>query len=513
MFFRRISRSGLTVDADGVPGSPEQTIRTRRKRLAWNFVAVMSGQALGWLASAPLVVLLPRFLGDENLGKLTFAFALTTLFMTVVLFGSNVYLARAVAREPHRAAHLTYNTIVSRAPLIVVSVVLMVGFLYLFDYPHSTRTVVYVAMGTMVLSSIQQTVGAAFQGLERMTLMSFTGIIEKVLVLVLGVGALAFADQGLLCYVALLVVGAAITTCIQLAWFIRTVGLSMRIDRALARRLFLGGAPFFIWSVSYIIYGTIDITLLSLLADDKVVGWYGLAYRIVGIPAFIAFAVTTALLPALSSAKGEEFQAVASRCMDLAVIMIVPIALFLLVGASSLIDFLDYPEGFDHSIVLIRILSLHVPLVAVSMVAGTVLIALDRELARTRMAIAAAVLNPLANLIAIPFFAAISDNAAIGTAIVTVCTEACIVTASLIFVGRGVFTSANVATGVRCLGAGAVMSIAMITAIPYGLIAVMAIGGATYPLAALLFRAVSIRDLRDAGALLRPRRTQAEAAI
>jgi O-antigen/teichoic acid export membrane protein len=389
----------------------------------------------------------------------------------------------------------------------------IVGFLFAFDYPASTRNVVYVAMAGMLLSAFAQTIGATLQGLERMALMTAAGILEKALVVVFGVGAIVLAGQGLVGYALVLVGATATGALLQFAWFIRTVGLSMKTDLALAKTLLRGGAPFFIWSISLIVYGNIDITLLSLMTNDSVVGWYGTAYKFIAIPAFIPFAVTTALLPTLSSARGDEFSLIARRCMDLVVVTSVPVALALLVGAGPLIDLLGYPAGFDNCVVLIRILSLHVPLVAVSMVAGTVLIAVNKEVIRTRMALVAAVLNPLANLAVIPVFAALFDNGAIGTAVVTVCTEVFIVTTALILVGRGVFSRSNVQTALRALGAGAVMSLAMLAVLPYGLPVILVAGGVTYPIAALLFRAVSMGELASAGALLRARRSSLEAAV
>jgi O-antigen/teichoic acid export membrane protein len=470
------------------------------------------GQGLMWVASSALVVLLPRYLGDTNLGKLTFAFSLTALFMTFVLFGSNAYIARAIAREPERAPHLTYNALISRLPFIAVSVVAIVAFLVVFDYPQSTRTVVYIATAALVLAAVQQTIGAAFQGLERMTLVTAAGVVEKVIVVVFGVGVLALASNGLVAYALVLLGAAAAATAVQFFWFVRTVGLSMKADVPLAWSLTRGGTAFFLWSISLIAYGSIDILLLSLMTDDEVVGWYGVAYRFIAIPAFIPFAVTTALLPALSSTHGDEFRAIARRCMDLVVMTSLPIALGLLVGAGVLIETLDYGDGFDNSVVLIRILSLHVPLVAVSMVAGTVLIALNREVVRTRMAMVAAVANPLANIAIIPIFVALTGNGAIGTAIITVCTELFIVTTALALVGRGVFDRSNVTTAARCLAAGAVMTVAMLLALPYGLVPLAAAGAAAYAIAALAFRAVRISELKTAGELLLPARRASEAA-
>jgi O-antigen/teichoic acid export membrane protein len=146
------------------------------------------------------------------------------------------------------------------------------------------------------------------------------------------------------------------------------------------------------------------------------------------------------------------------------------------------------------------------------MVTSTVLIALNREVARTRMAMVAAVANPVANIAVIPIFAALTGNGAIGASIVTVCTELFIVTSALALVGRGVFDRSNITTATRCLLAGAAMTVAMLLALPLGLVPLAVAGAVTYALAALAFRAVRVSELKSAGALLMPHRFASEAA-
>jgi O-antigen/teichoic acid export membrane protein len=255
--------------------------------------------------------------------------------------------------------------------------------------------------------------------------------------------------------------------------------------------------PFFIWGLALFLYGSIDITILSIMTDDEVVGWYGTAYRFIGIASFFPFALTTALLPNIASLEPPEYRALARRCFDIVFFVSIPVAMFFLVGAQSIIDFLGYPDDYDNSAILIRLLALHVPLVGFTMVGGTLLIALNREGPRTKAAVVAAILSPILNIMAIPYFQSHYDNGAIGSALVTLIVEGFIVVVVFRLLEPGTITRSNYFVAARCLASGAVMGVAMFLALPQGLPALMAVGAVSYLGAALISGAITAREIKD----------------
>jgi O-antigen/teichoic acid export membrane protein len=469
----------------------------RTARFVRNVLALASGQLLTWVATSIIVFALPRYLGETNLGKLTFAWGFTGIFGVLMGFGTPVWLTRAIARDPESAPHLAYNALLVRIPIIALAFAVAAVAMPVMGQPRSTSVVVYIALAWTSVSTCTAIVMAALQGLERMTLMSAIGVGEKVLIAIFGVGSLAFLGAGLDTW-ALIVFAAGVVSLVAMtAHLWRAAGLSMRPDRRLWRTLMIGGAPFLAWSITAAVYGGIDVTMLSLLTEDKVVGWYGAAYRLVGIPAFIPFALTTALLPGLSRSSDAEGVRAAGRVLDLAVVLTLPVALLLLIGAGPIIRFLRYSEGFDHSIVLLRILSLHVPLVALSMVASTIAVARNREKGWLVISVGAAVINPLLNLAAIPYFEHQSGDGAIGAAIVTVVTEVVVCVGAFWLVGLDAFTRANITVCMRAAAACVPTAVAMWAVEPFGLIPLMLIGGATYAVFVVAFGALKIGDVKQ----------------
>jgi O-antigen/teichoic acid export membrane protein len=483
---------------------------SRGTRIARNLVASLGGQIVSWAATSVIIVVVPRYLGEDGLGKFTFAMGFPSLFGIFVIFGLSTYLPREIARDPSSAGHLAVNAMVSRIPPILLSAVAITVFVNLLDYPAATKNLVYLTTWAMALSTAGATIDAALQGLERMTYISVISVIEKLLVAGLGVFVLIVLDMGVLAFTLVNVVAVLISVLLKMAFLTRVAHVDFRMDPLLWRRLYTSGVPFFIWSAALVIYNGIDITMLSIMTRDDVVGWYGLAYRFVGIPAFVPFAVTAALLPTLSASHGEEFRRLARRCLDLVVLTTFPIAAAFVVCAAAIIHLFNYDAGFDHSIILLRILALFGPFASIGMVIGTVLIAQDREKPWAKVAIAAALLNPALNLGLIPLFESSQGNGAIGAAVATVITEAAVFGAAVALVGRSVFGWDNVLLTARCLAACAAMSAVMLLLLPFGLFPALIVGGCVYVGAAFALKAVRISEIRDVQRLMFARRQVTE---
>ncbi len=471
--------------------------RTQQSRLARNVIIVLATQIIVWIAGAGLAILLPRYLSSQDVGRITFAGSFTSIFTLFVLFGSERFLTREVARSPQVASHLAFNALITRIPLYAVALALIAAFLIVFDYPKSTIQVVGLFSFSMLITSIGNTFTSVFQGRERMGPAAAAAIFEKVLSGFLGLAAVVLAGMGMVAYAGILVGANLLSVIIIGTVFMRSVGLSWRFEPKLCRAIIRNSLPFLAWGLSLYVYGSIDITILSVMADDSVVAWYGTAYRFVGIATFFPFALTTALLPNIAAMKAEESRPIVQRCFDIVAFVSIPIAIFFIIGAQSIVDFLGYPEEYDRTATLLRILAVQIPIVAFTMICGTLLIASNREGPRTIAALVAAFMSPVLNVVLIPIFQARYDNGAIGSAIATLIVEGFITLVVIRLLEPHTYGWANGKTALRCVAAGIPMGGVMYLALPYSLPVVMAGGAITYLVAALATRAITIRELLD----------------
>jgi hypothetical protein len=105
-------------------------------------------------------------------------------------------------------------------------------------------------------------------------------------------------------------------------------------------------------------------------------------------------------------------------------------------------------------------------------------------------------LNPLLNLVAIPYAQATWGNGAIGAAAVTTLTEVFMLIGGLRLLPAGVFSSATVKDVGRCLAAGTVMAAAVVLSRNLPIAVPIALGALVYVLCAFGFGALSVADLK-----------------
>jgi hypothetical protein len=120
--------------------------------------------------------------------------------------------------------------------------------------------------------------------------------------------------------------------------------------------------------------------------------------------------------------------------------------------------------------------------------------------------VAAAFLNPVLNLVAIPYTQATLGNGAIGAAAVTTITELFMLVVALRLLPRGVLDRASVANAARCGAAGLVMAAAIWLTRDAPLPAIAIVGVAAYGACCLRLGVVSTRDLKSVRGSLLERR-------
>jgi hypothetical protein len=167
--------------------------------------------------------------------------------------------------------------------------------------------------------------------------------------------------------------------------------------------------------------------------------------------------------------------------------------------ASHITSLLHFPGSFIQIAPLIVLLSLNLPFVALDMLLGTILIANGRQKAWTCVGIVACVLNPLANLWAIPFTQRMYGDGAIGASLTTIMAEVIMLVGALFLRPKHIFTRWDVFYIFRCLIAAVIMipavavfagsssNVALVFSICYGVL--------IYGLACYALRVLTTEDL------------------
>jgi O-antigen/teichoic acid export membrane protein len=385
-----------------------------------------------------------------------------------------------------------------RVPLSLALAAGTMVFARLAGYDPLTQQLVDILSLGIVVMALSSVVNGTLQGLQQMKAIAITSVFTKVgyavvaaAFLFMGAGALAVS----IAWVSVGALGLVYSTIILL----RRVRLTPSISLRAWRPLLVAGLPFFVWQAALLIYGQIDTVLLSFLTGDAVVGWYAVAYRIVMIPVFIPTIVVTVIFPALSAATKDTraFASIARRGLHVIALVSTPMALGIMLLPDKIVHLLGYPVNFDNSVVPLILLAPHLPLAAIDVMIGTVLNARDRQRQWAMTGVAAAILNPLLNLIAIPYAQTHWGNGAIGAAAITTFTEVFMLIGGVRLLPRGVFGIATITDIGKCLLATATMGVVVWLTRDLPIAVPVAAGAVVYAATCLMSGAVSLGELRE----------------
>jgi O-antigen/teichoic acid export membrane protein len=464
---------------------------------------MLSAQPITWVASFLTTILVPRYLGADDLGALAVAMTIAALVGTVATLGVPSYLTRRAATEPEQALAEGSSALVLLVGASVLAAALTAVVLPIAGLSVEPLAVLWLSLFGMVVATAQSVVFALLVGQQRHARFAWLNAMGVLCTTIVSLGVLVATDSVTLYFATSVGTMALITVA---SWLSSGYRLHRRsFDTGRFRTLVRAGLPFVGYQVALRVYGEIDRVLLALLSSQAVVGWYFAAYRIISIPVFIPTLITTPLLPALSRHADDPpvFQQTLQKTVVLALLTNVPISALIIACAPAIPGLLGWPEEFRNAVPLMMILAIHQPFVALDMVLGTALIARKDERRWFYVALAAAVFNPVLNLVLIPIFDRAVDNGAVGAAILTVATELFMLAGALALLPRGSVDRRTVLLGGRVICAGVCMWAVTAALRLYSLPLAFAGGCAAFAVAALLLRVVLPRDLRAVTALSR----------
>jgi O-antigen/teichoic acid export membrane protein len=500
------------------PASPPPAARrgpTRPRldgRLFVRGIAVLLvSQGFTWISSAVITVTLPHYLGSANLGRYAFAVALFGLSELAADLGIATYLNRQVARDPSASPRLFTAALASRLALGLAGA----AGIYVGSHAASVEPVVQLTMDILCVNVVVDTLaiaGVVLNGLFQIKWIAVAQAVSKLVVAALVVLALraGYGPPG----VALASLGGALVShAINCTVLLRQMRPALSVDLRLCRELVVGGLPFFMMAAAVVMYSQIDTVMLAALTEPSVVGWYNAALRIIAIPGFVPVIVLSVVFPALSAAGASARMAgIARQAIHAILVATVPIGVGMMLLPDRMTELFHYPADFSHSWPLITLLAAGMPLIGVDMVIGAVLVARERQRAWTAVGVAAAILNPLVNLVAIPYTQTAFGNGAIGAAAVTSLTELFMMVMGLRLLPAGTLDRSMLVSVARVLVACAPMAAVAWLTRQQPLVVPIALSAVVYAGMCLLTRAVTVADLRAILGHLGRGRTELEAA-
>ena len=479
---------------------------TEKKTVARNAALMMGSQAGTWGMALLLTIFMPRYLGPAAMGKFHFASSVWAILGMLAGLGMDTYLTKEAARRPQQVPSLVWSSALLRFIFFLLSMGGLTVYLQVFAYPQDTRQVAYIvglsSLGWLLISVVQSIL-IGFEKMESISLGNIAGRVTATLISIL----VLLLGQGVVAVAAVNILGAAVTLAIEYRFLSRLVKIPVRISRAelleQMLRLAKGGLPYLLSGIILVVYMQFDFLIISLLVDDRSVGWYGVADQLFGTFLFVPTVLMTAVFPLLSRMFVSDTQRlvqVTRKSFDLLVLLSIPIGLGVVVAAQPAVQLL-YGTAFAPTSAILSLMGIVIILTYLNVFIGQYLISIDRQNQWTWVMAAATLLTLPLDLWLIPWCAQAFDNGGLGGALSFIITEGGMLLAGLLLMPAGTLRRANLWLALRALFAGLLMLVvtAWVASFPLPealrLALIVLTGALVYLLAAFLLRLFAPEDL------------------
>jgi O-antigen/teichoic acid export membrane protein len=464
--------------------------------IARNMISLLASQVAAWCVSAVMLVVVPNYLRDTNLGRHEFVLTYTGFFALVGLLGTNSFIIKTTARDHSRVGALVLNGVMLKLAMSAALTASAFGLGALLGFSRQSLLLLGAACLAMTLRLINDVLVAGLNGMERMARPAMWGVVAQYVGAAFGLVAIVL-DRGLVAFAYALVPAGAIPIVANFINLRPQLRGGSKLDPRLWRTIAVGGLPYLAWAAILSVYGSIDLVMLRPLAGSATVGWYALALKWVGLPVIIAGTVLTALFPSLSASSvhdPDRFSRVANKALMLVAFVALPLAAGIALVVGDVFEIL-YGSKFDNTVPLIRIICLHIPVVATNMIIGMVLFASDRQRQWVLVGCVAAVLNPVLNIFAIPFARDHFENGAIGAAVTTILTEVVMTVGGFRLRPPGVLDRWTAGYMLRCFAATLAMVAVVLALGDVPLAVTIVVGIAAFAVSSIVFRTASRDNL------------------
>ncbi len=375
--------------------------------IARNATFRSGGEVLAKFASLLFFIAMARKLGESGFGDFMFALSLTTVFILASGFGTESLMAREIARERSRTDHYLSNITAIKVVTSILLLAVVAAIVNLAGYPTETRYAVYIIGVGVAIENIGRTWHSVLQAYERMEFISVALILQRFVTAGVGIAVLQ-AGGGLIAVSVVFSGGAVVglvSVSLALRWFV--VAPRTNIDRSKWLPLIKAGVPIGLAGLLFTVLLRLDVSLISFLegGDNKEVGVYAAAFRLIEATMFISWSLGAAMLPWLARHGTDAVGRGYELGLKATFALLLPIGLIFVLLAAPLIDLL-YGKEYDNAVLPLQLLGALTVLYGVNYFAATLLIARDRPGRWNRVLLIVLVQNIGFNLILIPKYGA-----------------------------------------------------------------------------------------------------------
>lgn len=456
------------------------------------------------LTTLAITFLISRRLGVASLGIYATATATFSLIAIAGGLGATNYMVREIAKDPEDTGRFFSHM---AALGLTVALVLMGGFwavLPWLDYSRELETAMSIVVVALLPGTINTLMRAVFVAHQRVVFITYTTALAALLNI--GISWWMLASGRSIAYLLLaFVIEQYIVVVVGLAVIhLRIARLRWQFDWGFAKSLLRDIRTFALLSLMAAVFAQPEILILSALATEVEVGYFGAAFRLVSFWMIVPAVLMTNVFPFMARAQAGSDQTIRLQHTSVKYLLLVsfPIAAGMVAAAGPIIR-LFYGEGYEPAVRPLQIMAAVLVFNSLDQVYWRALAARNEQRNDLLVRVVSAMFRVGLG------WSLISAFGVLGAAWSAVGSVALAATLLAFFVQRDGTPLRVAALGWRGLTSAAVMAAVVWAAADHlPLIALVALGAVVFTTLVLLLRALSEEDRRLIRALYR--RTKAD---
>lgn len=488
-------------DGDG-DAQAEPDERDSGGRIVKNIVSMLASQGVIWAFSAVALVIVPRALGPDAMGKLGFALAVWGIATVVIGFGSPLVITRETARDPEAGNRVRAAAIPIYVVLFALVSAGMALYLFIADVEPLVQRLFFIVSIACFLDLLRKNLIQSLLGREAVTTVATINVIDRAFAAVLTVVAVS-VGFGVEVVAAVSIVTALIGVSLCLYFFRRDdqLVLGVSFDRENAREVIKKSFPFLVLAGTFRFYHEIDVLALRAMADDVAVGHYSASERLIGAMITIPAGVSLALYPTLARRWVDDPDGVIvtlRTAITMLFIVTIPLAVgALMLGEELAVELLG--QEFQKSGGVMQLYGLAMIPISCTILIGMYTQISNQEMVWTKVLFVSGLATIPLDLVLVPWARDSLDNAAMAGGITYFLTEAGAAVFGLVVLVPTVFDARTANRLSRAVASGGVMAIVVWLLHGFYFIVPLAVGGMVYVVAAFATGAVNLAELTTLG--------------
>jgi O-antigen/teichoic acid export membrane protein len=356
-----------------------------------------------------LALVVSRQLGPALFGIFSFLTAVVVAANCFSNLGLDTWMVREVTKTPSQGKLYISNILGLKIGTSLVTLVLVFLVFRMTDLPQTTLNLLWILSISLLFNTISQTLwhyGNCFKEFVYHSVLWATSNIIKAgfgVTLVLLFSELEPLVWGVVAAEAISLILSFFVIRLRFGLFAPEFQFSVWKD------FMVRSAPIAMGMIFSVLYFRLDIMMLQLMTEEKVVGFYSAAYKLFEVAVVLPHSFMLVLFPTLVEeyhSDRPQFKDRFKKALAMYTLIGGSIALALWVFSQGIIT-LMYGDTFLSSISVLDILSGVVLLFFINFLLSNILIISGRERFNTWNLVGATVLNAILNLALIPLYGAI----------------------------------------------------------------------------------------------------------